>query len=261
MRPLPHAPPPAPALQGPTLFQHAAFVPPGYTSLLFAHLYEPSSCPLPTTLFAGFRRFMLDAFGLAGSPADAAAAAAGGSSGDGGGGGAGGSDDGVLTVYLITRRPSRGRGRMARQIGNEPELVAALQALSGGSGGVGELAVSLLDFAGLPSECGCLVAPAGRWRTALPVVAACWGTGLVRRSSSACLHPTALPLCFACSGGAAGSGAAGRHLGWNARRRADLLGAAAAALGAGGAVATGARMTGGALPAAGPAASGLADMP
>lgn len=161
---LPPALPPVPTLQGPVLFRHAAFVPPGYASLLFAHLHEPSSCPLPTTLFAGFRHFMLEAFGLVGSPgsgaaargsAAAAAAGAGGGSGADDGdsaGGGDGEDSSALTIYLITRRPGRGKGRMARQIGNEPELVASLQALSG-SEGVGQLAVSLLDFAGLPSEC------------------------------------------------------------------------------------------------------------
>lgn len=140
------------------LFRHATFVPPGYASLLFAHLYEPSSCPLPTTLFAGFRRFVLGSFGLLeGSTAatrDAAAAAA----------AATGSSERPLVVRIISRRPGPGTARMARQIGNEEELLSVLRALGSGSGsgdmgggsaggsGVGPLAVSLLDFAGLPLD-------------------------------------------------------------------------------------------------------------
>lgn len=129
------------------LFRHAAFVPPGYTSLLFAHLYEPASCRLPTSLFAGFRRYLLEGFGLLDVQQAAAkvTAAAEGSSVGGGGSGA------PLTVRLVSRRPGVGGKRMARQIGNEAELVAALEALSA-EPGVGPLAVSLLDFAGRPGE-------------------------------------------------------------------------------------------------------------
>ena len=42
----------------------AAFVPPGYTSLLYAHLYENASCAFPTSLFRGFKAFMLEPLGL-----------------------------------------------------------------------------------------------------------------------------------------------------------------------------------------------------
>lgn len=51
---------------GPGAFElrRAAFVPPGYTSLLFAHLYENASCPFPTPLFKGFRSFVLEPLGL-----------------------------------------------------------------------------------------------------------------------------------------------------------------------------------------------------
>ena len=202
---------------GPVLFRHAAFVPPGYASLLFAHLYEDSSCPLPTDLFAGFRRFLLSCFGLqpeqpeAGGAAGmvgAAGAAAGadgsngrGSSGsregDAGGGSLdsssmdGASSGDVLTIRLISRRPSAKKRKMARQIGNEAQLVQALSELGGtgsrssgssdddsggssdggdGSAGAGgssgiAVAVSLLDFAelqgGLPLpfmlSCRCLL--------------------------------------------------------------------------------------------------------
>lgn len=128
-------------MQGPVLFRHAAFVPPGYASLLFAHLEEPSSCPLPTTLFAGFRRFLLGAFGLGEQ-------AAGG--GDGGEGGAAG--DGPLIVRLVTRRPGRSLQKVARQIANEAQLVAALEALDGGGGGEQQVEVSVLDLAALSRE-------------------------------------------------------------------------------------------------------------
>jgi hypothetical protein len=173
-------------LPGPVLFRHAAFVPPGYASLLFADLYEDSSCPLPTALFAGFRRFLLAAFGLqplqlaaggAAGMAGAAGAAAGvdGSSGNSGsrkgsaGGGSrdsssmdGASSGNVLSIRLISRRPSSKKRKMARQIGNEAQLVQALSELgnsrssrssdddSGGSSyGGTAVVVSLLDFAEL----------------------------------------------------------------------------------------------------------------
>lgn len=48
----------------PTRFGRAAFVPPGYSSLLFAHLFEDNSCPLPTSLFSGFRDFLLRSLDL-----------------------------------------------------------------------------------------------------------------------------------------------------------------------------------------------------
>ena len=149
----PHLAPPS--LQGPVLFRRAAFVPPGYASLLFAHLYEPASCPLPTSLFAGFRRFVLASFGLraGGVPgtAQGAGAALAGADGVPGGGA-----ERPLTVRLISRRPAPGKPHMARQIGNEEELLGALRALRSGSGSgssaAGQLDVSLLDFAGLPCE-------------------------------------------------------------------------------------------------------------
>ena len=44
--------------------RRAAFVPPGYSSLLYAHLYENASCAFPTSLFKGFKAFMLEPLGL-----------------------------------------------------------------------------------------------------------------------------------------------------------------------------------------------------
>lgn len=126
-------------LQAPLRFRHAAFVPPGYASLLFAHLHEPSSCPLPTALFAGFRSFLLEAFGLGGDGAQPAAAAAGTAGDDASSSGADGAA--LLTVYLVVRRPAAHR-RMARQIGNEAALLGALQALDAG------LSILLIDLAG-----------------------------------------------------------------------------------------------------------------
>lgn len=46
------------ALNSVTLFRQAVFVPPGYSSLLFAHLYDANSCPRPTSLFRGFRQWL-----------------------------------------------------------------------------------------------------------------------------------------------------------------------------------------------------------
>ncbi len=148
---------PNPCMQGPILFRHAAFVPPGYASLLFAHLYEPASCPLPTTLFAGFRRFMLGSFGLHSGGSGRAAAGAAAGLDEAAAAAATDSNQQPLVVRLISRRPGPGKARMARQIGNEDELLSALRALSSDSSSadgseVGPLAVSLLDFAGLPRE-------------------------------------------------------------------------------------------------------------
>ena len=51
-----------------TLLRNAVFVPPGYTSLLFAHLYEANSCPQAAPLFSGFRRWMHSHLGLQAAP-------------------------------------------------------------------------------------------------------------------------------------------------------------------------------------------------
>ena len=116
---------PAPAPQGPVLFRRAAFVPPGYASLLFAHLYERASCRQSTSLFRGFREFMLEPFGLGGAaPAGAASA--------------------PLAVRLVSRRPGRARRRMARQIANEEEVLGMLQEV----GGAGWHAPPAVSFSG-----------------------------------------------------------------------------------------------------------------
>lgn len=71
---------------------------------------------------------------------------------------------------------------MARQIGNEAELVAALEGLSAGGAGVGPLSVSLLDFANHTREprgsCGgsgglCLACGPGRLVSARPPACRC----------------------------------------------------------------------------------------
>lgn len=41
-----------------TVFRKALFVPPGYSSLLFAHLHEANSCPMSTSLFRGFKSWV-----------------------------------------------------------------------------------------------------------------------------------------------------------------------------------------------------------
>lgn len=51
-------------MSGTILFEKAVFVPPGYTSFLFAHLEEANSCPHTTELFRGFRQWMLQPLGL-----------------------------------------------------------------------------------------------------------------------------------------------------------------------------------------------------
>lgn len=101
-------------LQRPTLFRRLAFVPPGYTSLMFAHLNEDSSCRAPTRLFSGFRRFVLAPYGL-------------------GAGNAARGGNPTVRVRLVSRRPGPGRPRVARQIANEEEILAMLRALGGGN--------------------------------------------------------------------------------------------------------------------------------
>ena len=56
----------ASALPDPAIFHHAAFVPPGYGSLLFAHLYENNSCPLgfPGSVFTQFRAWVRESLQL-----------------------------------------------------------------------------------------------------------------------------------------------------------------------------------------------------
>lgn len=178
-------------------------MPPGYTSLLFAHLYEDASCPLPTRLFAAFRSFLLASFGLGEQAATergmmgqgrgsatGAGAAAGGSTAGGAAGGAAGAAGGfasgsisTLAVRLISRRPGRGKRKMARQIGNEEELLAALQTLgeawsreaSASTSGAAQpisVSVSLLDFASLTGVAS--LAPA-RCTQALQCMISCGG--------------------------------------------------------------------------------------
>ena len=273
---------------GPVLFKHAAFVPPGYASLLFAHLYEDSSCPLPTALFAGFRRFLLSSFGLqpeqpaAGGAAGVAGAAGAAAGTDGSiGGGSSGSREGsavgggidtssmagassgeVLTIRLISRRPSAKKRKMARQIGNEAQLVQALSELggssssgggndSGGSSGGGEgiagvgagsggaVTVSLLDFAELPGgllPCCCILRKLLVVRLLLSLCSqeSKWGTRASFLSNSHSVAPLSLACC---SGGAVCSGAADRCAHRHARRGAGARPAAAAPCRAGGAVA------------------------
>ena len=99
------------------LLRGAAFVPPGYTSLLFAHLYEPSSCPRPTPLFTGFRRFVLEPMGVLPPPAALAAFA-----------------KAPLRVVLVSRRPGPGKRHLARQMANEAEVVGMLEGMERGEG-------------------------------------------------------------------------------------------------------------------------------
>ena len=45
-------------LDGAAVFKQAVFVPPGYSSLLFANLYEPSRCRQLTSLFKDFKLWL-----------------------------------------------------------------------------------------------------------------------------------------------------------------------------------------------------------
>ncbi|KAK2077117.1 hypothetical protein QBZ16_004751 [Prototheca wickerhamii] len=106
----------------PTRFLRAAVPPPGYSSLLFAHLYEDNSCAENTELFRGFRLFILELFGIR----------------DKGGrdGGASlkelstkGAAPAPLRMTVISRRLGPKRRRLARRIANEDALLAALRSL------------------------------------------------------------------------------------------------------------------------------------
>ena len=55
-------------LSAKTLLKDAVFVPPGYSSLMFAHLYEANSCPQAAHLFIGFRTWMHANLGLGSAP-------------------------------------------------------------------------------------------------------------------------------------------------------------------------------------------------
>jgi hypothetical protein len=133
------------------------FVPPGYASLLFAHLYEDSSCPLRTTLFAGFRSFLLSAFGLEGADlwhaeddvmaGDARGAGARAAAAAADNAGARHNAGTPVCIRLISRRPGQGKSRMARQIANEAELLAALNSVASDAGSNVLASVSLVDFA------------------------------------------------------------------------------------------------------------------
>ncbi|KAL0034323.1 hypothetical protein WJX77_009296 [Trebouxia sp. C0004] len=94
-----------------TMLQQAIFVPPGYTSLLYAHGHEDNSCPYNTALFKGFREWFLGTLSLpsqgpsrAGQP---------------------------VRVVLISRKPYGKKKRVARQIHNEQELFAMVEQVQG----------------------------------------------------------------------------------------------------------------------------------
>ncbi|KAK9819676.1 hypothetical protein WJX72_000981 [[Myrmecia] bisecta] len=104
-----------------TLFRKAIFVPPGYTSLLYAHLYQDNSCPHATPLFAGFRRFVMEPLGLYNLRPDVKA---------------------PIKILLISRKPYEGKGKVVRRIGNEDELVDMLA-------GMAHVSAELVDLASL----------------------------------------------------------------------------------------------------------------
>ncbi|KAK9846728.1 hypothetical protein WJX84_010568 [Apatococcus fuscideae] len=92
---------------GPGAFElrRAAFVPPGYTSLLFAHLYENASCPFPTPLFKGFRSFVLEPLGLMEHQPS--------------------QYQGPLKVVLVSRKPAA--RKLVRSIAKEVDLLEMLR--------------------------------------------------------------------------------------------------------------------------------------
>lgn len=114
-------------LKSPTLMRHVVFVPPGYSSLLFAFLHSDNECPARTSLFRGFRTWVLAGLGLSPGPHAEIDPAA------------------PLKVLLVSRKPYKGHTKVSRQIGNEGDLVAGLRALPGAQ-------VTALDLSALPAE-------------------------------------------------------------------------------------------------------------
>lgn len=94
-----------------TMLQQAILVPPGYTSLMYAHGYEDNSCPYNAALFKGFREWFLGTLGLSSQGPSRAGQ--------------------PVRVVLISRKPYGKKKRVARQIRNEQELFAMVQQMQG----------------------------------------------------------------------------------------------------------------------------------
>jgi len=157
-------------LKGATTWERLIFVPPGYTSTLFAYVTTDNECPVALRFFQGFRLWFMGRFGRpyaadvaaledgkldapfaavvgGGAPADYAAVTA--NSRLGGG-------DTQLEIHIgyVTRRPFKGKGRVARQVANEKQLMASLEraglAIQQSSGKQIHIKLSVIDLAGKP---------------------------------------------------------------------------------------------------------------
>jgi hypothetical protein len=105
------------------LYRRAVFVPPGYSSFLFAHLWDEDPGAGRVGMLVDYGRFLLAAFGVARPPAGE-----------------------PVSVTLISRRPYRSvvdRRYLRGQIEREVELTEALSRLPG-------VRVETVDFAALP---------------------------------------------------------------------------------------------------------------
>lgn len=100
-------------LPSPTLLRHAAFVPPGYASLLFAFLYADNECPVRTGLFKEFRAFVLNSLAI--TPPQPVTV----------------DTNAPLKVVLVSRRPYQRHRRVSRRIANELELATGLREVPG----------------------------------------------------------------------------------------------------------------------------------
>ncbi len=100
-------------LPSPTLVRHAAFVPPGYASLLFAFLYQDNECPIRTSLFKSFRAWALDALDIV-PPLPVTIDL-----------------NAPLKVMLISRRPYQRHRKVSRRMSNEREVVTVLRGVPG----------------------------------------------------------------------------------------------------------------------------------
>ena len=106
------------------LFRHAVFVPPGYASLLFAHLWEADGGAGPIALLVDYGRFLATSFGIHNAPA---------------------AGQEPVRVVLITRRPYRAhveRGYLRGQWANAAEVLAGLKSIP-------SVEVDVIDFARL----------------------------------------------------------------------------------------------------------------
>ncbi|KAL3132618.1 hypothetical protein ABBQ32_009146 [Trebouxia sp. C0010 RCD-2024] len=92
-----------------SLYDRAIFVPPGYTSLLYAHGYEDNSCPYHTALFKGFRKWFLGTLDIPSRAPNRIGL--------------------PVRVTFISRKPYGKKIKLTRQISNEAELFEMVQSM------------------------------------------------------------------------------------------------------------------------------------